>query len=111
MLICGNRTNLVEAPIPDNLVEQAKEARERLLQSLSEVDEELGDKYLMEEEITNDGIKVCLNMAQSQPTFSNRPFTALGGNSQGNDCTKIHASVFGISVQKQGGTAAARWSH
>ncbi len=44
--------NVTEFPIPAELMDQAKEKREELISKLADVDEELGEKFLMEEEIT-----------------------------------------------------------
>jgi elongation factor G len=44
--------NVTEFAIPDDLKAQAKEKREELISKLADVDDELGEKFLMEEEIT-----------------------------------------------------------
>ncbi len=44
--------NVTEYAIPAELMDQAKEKREELISKLADVDEELGEKFLMEEEIT-----------------------------------------------------------
>lgn len=46
--------NVTEFPIPAELMDQAKEKREELISKLADVDEELGEKFLMEEEITSE---------------------------------------------------------
>ncbi len=45
-----------EIDIPADLVEQAEEYRKNLIESIADHDEELMEKYLMEEEISNDEI-------------------------------------------------------
>ncbi len=44
--------NVAEFPIPAEMMDLAKEKREELISKLADVDDELGEKFLMEEEIT-----------------------------------------------------------
>ncbi|MBR2874441.1 MAG: GTP-binding protein, partial [Clostridia bacterium] len=46
--------------IPEELLDQAKEARETLVNHLCDVDDNMGEKFLMEEEITVDDIKKAI---------------------------------------------------
>ncbi|MBR2160176.1 MAG: elongation factor G [Clostridia bacterium] len=46
--------------IPEELLDQAKEAREELVSHLCDVDDNMGEKFLMEEEITVDDIKKAI---------------------------------------------------
>ncbi len=50
------------APIPDDLVEQANEYREKMLESLSEVDDVLLEKFLEGEEITPAEIRAAIRV-------------------------------------------------
>lgn len=45
-----------EGPVPAELADTVAEYRNTLIEALADVDEELGDKYLMEEEITREDI-------------------------------------------------------
>lgn len=49
--------NVVEKDIPADMLEEAKEARQELIGAAADFDETLGEKYLMEEEPTEDEIK------------------------------------------------------
>ncbi len=51
----GKEVDIVE--IPEEYKAQAEEARENLISHLCDVDDEIGEKYLMEEEITVDDLK------------------------------------------------------
>lgn len=44
--------NIIEKEIPAELMDQAKEKREELISKLADVDDTIGEKFLMEEEIT-----------------------------------------------------------
>ncbi|MBR2070611.1 MAG: elongation factor G, partial [Clostridia bacterium] len=46
--------------IPEELLDQAKEAREELVSHLCDVDDNVGEKFLMEEDITVDDIKKAI---------------------------------------------------
>ncbi|MDR0821277.1 MAG: elongation factor G [Oscillospiraceae bacterium] len=50
-------------PIPDDLKELAASYRDKLLESASEQDDAIMEKYLAGEEITNDELKVCIRKA------------------------------------------------
>ena len=50
-------------PIPEDMVEKAKEYRNSMLESIAEVDEALFEKFCNEEEITEDEIKAALRKA------------------------------------------------
>lgn len=45
-----------EIPIPDDLKEQAAEYRQKLIEKLADVDDAIGEKFLMGEEVTNEEI-------------------------------------------------------
>ncbi|MEA2347293.1 MAG: elongation factor [Thermoleophilaceae bacterium] len=49
-----SRDNCTEIPIPDDLVDQAAEYRERLMDEVAEVSDELMERYLEGEEISHD---------------------------------------------------------
>jgi len=51
---------LVEKEIPKDYLEKAKETRIKIIEKLSDFDEEIMNKYLEEQEITNDEIKKSL---------------------------------------------------
>lgn len=46
--------NIVEAEIPSDLLEEAKQARQDLIAAVADFDEVIGEKFLMEEEPTNE---------------------------------------------------------
>ena len=50
-------------PIPDDMLEKAQEYRNAMVESICETDEELFERYCMEEEITVDELKVALRKA------------------------------------------------
>ena len=50
-------------PIPEDMIEKAKEYRNAMIESIAEVDEELFEKFCNEEEITEDEIKAALRKA------------------------------------------------
>ncbi|MFU8859781.1 MAG: elongation factor G [Cyclonatronaceae bacterium] len=52
-----------EADIPADLVEKAEEYRKNMIESIADYDEALMEKYLMEEEISNDEIVAALRKA------------------------------------------------
>ncbi|NLF25535.1 MAG: elongation factor G [Deltaproteobacteria bacterium] len=59
-----NRNTLFEAlPIPEELKEQAQSAREYLIEAVSEVNEEILDKYVNHEEIGAQELRVALRSA------------------------------------------------
>ena len=54
---------IVEIPIPEELKSQAEEYRRILIEKLADVDEHIGEKFLMEEEITIDEIRAATRKA------------------------------------------------
>lgn len=52
--------NIVEIPVPADLVEQAKEYRQTLIGKLADIDSTIEEKFLMEEEPTIDEIKAAI---------------------------------------------------
>ncbi len=53
-------TDIVEKEIPEEYQDQANEYRERLVEAVAELDEELMEKYLGGEEITNEELKAAI---------------------------------------------------
>ncbi|MEH7252135.1 elongation factor G [Neobacillus niacini] len=53
-------TDMVETEIPEEFVAQAAEYREKLIEAVSEFDDELMEKYLSGEEITNEELKAAI---------------------------------------------------
>ncbi len=51
---------ITEIPIPDDLVEKAKEYRHILIGKLADIDDAIGEKFLMEEEPTIDEMKAAI---------------------------------------------------
>jgi elongation factor G len=72
----------VEGDIPDDLVPQAKEYREKLIEALSDVDDKLMEKYLNGETITTDEIKAALRKGTLEmkltPVFCGTAFKNKG---------------------------------
>lgn len=58
-----NGENVIEKDIPADMMEQAKEYRQELVAKLADVDEGIAEKFLMEEEPTNDEIKAAIRKA------------------------------------------------
>lgn len=58
-----------KAGVPDDLADEAEEARERIIEAAAESDEELADKYLEGEELTQDEIMAGLKTGISEGTF------------------------------------------
>ncbi len=52
-----NGENIVEIPIPENMVEQVKEYRAKLVEKVSEVNDEMMEKYLNGQDLTVNEIK------------------------------------------------------
>lgn len=52
--------NVIESEIPADLVDQAKEYRNYLIEKLADIDDAIGEKFLMEEEISQDEIKTAI---------------------------------------------------
>ena len=57
------------ADVPDDLADEAEEARERIIEAAAESDEELADKYLEGEELTQEEILAGLKVGMSEGTF------------------------------------------
>mgnify|MGYP001001542362 CR=1 FL=1 len=55
--------NVVEIPIPEDLKAQAEEYRQILIEKLADVDEGIGEKFLMEQEITIEDIQAATRKA------------------------------------------------
>lgn len=56
-------TQFHTAEIPDNMKNEASEARQTLIEALADTDDDIAEKFLMEEEITVDEIKAALRRA------------------------------------------------
>ena len=56
-------TEFHEAEIPAEMADEAAEARITLIEALADIDDEIAEKYLMEEEITVDEIKAAIRKA------------------------------------------------
>lgn len=54
---------VTEIPIPDDLKEKAQEYRQMMIEKLADVDETIGDKFLMGEEVTVDEIRAATRKA------------------------------------------------
>jgi len=59
----ANGENVIEKAIPADMLEQAKEYRQELIAKLADVDDGIGEKFLMEEEPTNDEIVAAIRKA------------------------------------------------
>ena len=57
------------ADVPDDLADEAEEARERIIEAAAESDEELADKYLEGEELTQEEIFAGIKTGMSEGTF------------------------------------------
>ena len=57
------------ATVPDDLADEAEEARERIIEAAAESDEELADKYLEGEELTQEEIFAGIKTGMSEGTF------------------------------------------
>lgn len=55
--------NIKEIPVPEDMVESAKEYRHKLIEKLADVDDGIGEKFLMEEEPTLEEIKAAIRKA------------------------------------------------
>jgi len=66
----ANGETLTEAEIPSNLKELAEEKRKVLIECVSEVDEELGDLFLMGEEPTEEQLKAAIRRATVSNQFA-----------------------------------------
>ncbi|NLZ71645.1 MAG: elongation factor G, partial [Clostridiaceae bacterium] len=56
-------TKIEEIPIPDDMQDDAKLYREKMIEKIAENDEEIEEKYLMEEDITIPELKAALRRA------------------------------------------------
>lgn len=66
----GDKGEIVaEKDIPDNLMKQAVEKRANMIERLADVDEEIGEKFLMEEEPTIEELKVAIRRSTLARTF------------------------------------------
>jgi elongation factor G len=72
----------VEGDIPDDLLAQAKEYRERMIEALSDIDDRVMEKYLDGKEITGDEIKSALRKGTLEmkitPVFCGTAFKNKG---------------------------------
>ncbi len=67
-------------PIPADMLEKAEEYRAAMVEAIAETDDELSEKFLMEEEITVDELKVALRKA----TIANQIVPVVCGTSYKN---------------------------
>ena len=58
-----------KADVPGDLADEAEEARERIIEAAAESDEELADKYLEGEELTQEEIFAGIKAGMSEGTF------------------------------------------
>ncbi|GAE93756.1 translation elongation factor G [Gracilibacillus boraciitolerans JCM 21714] len=69
-------------PIPDDYKEQAEEYRTRLVEAVAELDEDLMERYLEGEEISNDELKAAVRKAtlsvEFYPVFCGSAFKNKG---------------------------------
>ena len=70
---------LVESEIPTDMIEKAKEWREKLVEQVAEYDDTLMEKYLNGDEITNDELKELVRKA----CLSGKFYPILGGDGRG----------------------------
>lgn len=56
----GDGETVVEKEIPGDMIEQAKEFRQNLIAKLADIDDGIGEKFLMEEEPTEDEIRAAI---------------------------------------------------
>jgi len=70
---------LTEGEIPADMVEKAKEWREKLVEKVAEYDDALMEKYLNGDEITNDELKELVRKA----CLSGKFYPILGGDGRG----------------------------
>jgi elongation factor G len=68
--------------IPEEMVDEAHKMRERMVEAISETDDQLLEKYLSGEEVTNDELKAALRRAtianQAQPVLCGSAFKNKG---------------------------------
>ncbi|XP_062588098.1 elongation factor G, mitochondrial-like [Saccostrea cucullata] len=65
---CG--LNIIEDEIPAHLRTEAKERRQKLIEAVSNVDDELGEMFLEEKEPTNDDIKAAIRRSCIKRAFT-----------------------------------------
>ena len=53
---------VTKIPIPENLVDDCEKARGSLIENLADVDDEIGELYLMEEEPTSEQVCTGFNL-------------------------------------------------
>jgi len=80
---------LKESEIPADMVDKAKEWREKLIEKVVEFDDALMEKYLNGEEITNDQVKSLIRKACITGKF----FPVLGGDGRGIIVAKLLDSI------------------
>jgi len=81
--------DLVEGEIPADMLEKAKEYREKLLEKVSEFDDKVIEKYLAGSELTEEEIMRAVRAA----TLSGKFFPVLGGDGRGVIVQKILDAV------------------
>lgn len=64
-----NGESVVEAEIPEELKEQAAQKRQELIETVAEVDELLGEKFLEGSAVTNEELKAAVRRATLMRTF------------------------------------------
>ena len=74
----GTKWDTVE--IPDEYKEEAQKRREELIEAVADVDDELMEKYLNGDELSNDEIKAAIRRA----TLANKFFPVLAGSAYKN---------------------------
>lgn len=65
----GDKGQVKEAPIPDDLTAEAEAAREQLVEAVAEADDELLEKYLEEGELSDDELRAGLVAGIAAGTF------------------------------------------
>lgn len=65
-----NGETIRTGPVPPHLEEQVAQTRKNLVETLADVDEELGDKFILEEEPTEEEIHEAIRRATLQKNFS-----------------------------------------
>lgn len=65
-----NGETIRRGPVPEGFVEQVEEKRRVLIETLADVDEELGDKFLLEEGICEEDIHAAIRRATLKKRFS-----------------------------------------
>lgn len=65
-----NGESIRRAPVPDEFLAEVNEKRKLLIETLADVDEIIGDKFLMEEPITQDDVHKAIRRATLSKSFS-----------------------------------------